>query len=269
MRSINLIVVATLIFTTLFNTVVFADSAEETVPTATAVPVSLPTPIPIVATESQNNGVGNITRTPTPEGSAYLEAITEANVRAQADPESERLGTIRAGDTYSIIGRYYHWYQFHYDQSANGIGWVFDELVNLSGNTNRIVDLSLSTSTPDTDTSQLESTLAILPQTPGGYLTATAGVGVVPLPRESNSNLFVNSSQMETTSPLPTFTIPPSLLVITTSESNPNTPEPSIVVTNEPDGNDITIPSRIPPILPIIMLGFGGLLGLLISSLRK
>jgi uncharacterized protein YgiM (DUF1202 family) len=166
-----------------------AETSQQTLPTATAVQVSLPTPLPLIPTEAQ--GVTNnvsVTRTPTPEGSALLEALTEANVRSQPDPESERLGTIRAGDTYTVIGQYYHWYEFQFDQSPSSTGWVFDELVNVTGNTSRIPDLTLGTPTPDINAQQISSTLVLLTQTPGGLLTATAGVGVLPLPIESSGN---------------------------------------------------------------------------------
>lgn len=72
-----------------------------------------------------------------------------------------------AGYLYIVIGQYYRWYEFQYDQSPSGTGWVFDELVNVTGNTERIPDLTLGTSTPDLNADQTNSTLVVLTQTPG------------------------------------------------------------------------------------------------------
>ena len=252
----------------LFSGNVEANLVNQVAPTATAVPVSLPTPLPIVPTDAQNITSSSSTRTPTPEGSALLEAITEANVRSEPDPESDRLGTIRMGDTYVIIGRYFQWYQFQYDQSPSGIGWVFSELVNVSGNTNRIPDLALGTATPDVNSEQIIATLGLLTQTPGGVLTATAAVGVIPLPVEpggNNTTDITNGPILGSATPLPTFTIPPDLSISTSqSQSTDN-----ILATNVPEGIDLALPSRIPPILPILFLGGFGILGLLVSSMRK
>jgi hypothetical protein len=248
-----------------------AEPPQQTIPTATPVQVSLPTPLPILPTDPQGQSNATaITRTPTPEGGALLEAITEANVRSQPDPESDRLGTIRSGDTYTVIGRYYRWYEFQYDQSPSGTGWVFDELVNVTGNTNRIPDLTLGSPTPDINAQQSSSTLVILTQTPGGILTATAGLGVLPLPIESASaNSNPSNVQIGRQTPLPTFTIPPDLGAIPAPNQSLNgtlIPNPTVPTSTT---LDIAIPSRIPPILPILVLGGVGLLGLIISSLRK
>ena len=252
---------------------VAAEPAQQTGPTATAVQVVLPTALPILPTDSQgtlNNSNPSITRTPTPEASALLEALTEANVRSQPDPNSDRLGTIRAGDTYTVIGQYYHWYEFQFDQSPSGTGWVFDELVNVTGNTNRIPDLTQGTPTPDVGAQQANSTLVVLTQTPGGLLTATAGVGVLPLPIESSggsssaSNLTVGSP-----TPLPTFTVPANLgAPPVESQPTNGTVDPNAIVSS-PQNIDVAASSRIPPILPILVLGGAGILGLIISSLRK
>src|SRR5262249_27404694 len=82
------------------------------------------------------------TYTATPVGPVLLEALTEANVRAKPDPESDLLGTIHTGDVYPVLGRYYRWYQFQYNKSASGTGWVFDDLVKITGDESQILDLS-------------------------------------------------------------------------------------------------------------------------------
>lgn len=241
-------------------------------PTSTPVQVSLPTQIPLLPTATPlTNAVVPVERSPTPQGAAYLEAITEANVRSQPDPESERLGTIRAGEQYTVIGQYFRWYQFQYNQSASGTGWVFDELVNIGGNASNITDLTLMTPTPDAAALQANSTLALITQTPGGVLTATAGVGALPLPLATNANgssvLPDPSDLLETV--LPTFTVPPNIAVPIPSSQpsltgNGETPQPLILPIE-----DIALPSRIPPIVPILLLGGAGILGLMISSARR
>ena len=249
-----------------------AEPAQQTIPTATAVQVNLPTPLPLLPTDPQGsiNSV-SITRTPTPESAAQLEALTEANVRSQPDPDSDRLGTIRAGDTYTVIGRYYKWYEFQYDQSPSGTGWVFDELVKITGNEDRIPDLTLGTPTPDVNALESSSTLVVLTQTPGGVLTATAGAGVLPLPVESSSqgNTLQNNAVQGSPSPLPTFTSPPNIGPIpTTNQSLDGSPVANVTLSS-PQSIDIAVPSKIPPILPILVLGGAGILGLIVSSLRK
>ncbi len=252
-----------------FKSHVIAEYALQTAPTATPVQVSLPTPLPLIPADAQGSTAVPITRTPTPEGAALLEAITEANVRSQPDPESDRLGTIRAGDTYNVVGRYYHWYQFQYDQSPSGTGWVFDELVNISGNVNRIPDLTIGTPTPNIDAQLANSTLVLLTQTPGGLLTATAGVGALPLPIQSSdsNNSSINILAAGSQTPLPTFTAPPNLALNAQPLAINGTPAPNPTI--EDIQQDIAVPSRIPPILPILVLGGAGILGLLVSSLRK
>ena len=249
---------------------VTASPSPQELPTATPLQVSLPTPLPILPTAtSLVNNVVPVERSPTPEGAAYLEAITEANVRSQADPESERLGTIRAGEQYTVIGRYFRWYQFQYSQSASGTGWVFDELVNVSGNTNNIPDLSATTPTPDIAALQNSNTLAQITQTPGGVLTATANVGVVPLPLPTNNGASVLPQDLAATI-LPTFTVPANVAVpntsVTSSEGDGIIATPQLT---EAQSSEIVLPSRIPPIVPILLLGGVGMLGLLISSSRR
>lgn len=254
-----------------FRGQVGAEPAQQAIPTATAVQVSLPTPLPFIPTDAQGsvNSV-SITRTPTPESAAQIEALTEANVRSQPDPDSDRLGTIRAGDTYTVIGRYYKWFEFQYDQSPSGTGWVFDELVKITGNADRIPDLTLGTPTPDVNALESSSTLVVLTQTPGGVLTATAGVGVLPLPVESSQgNTVQNNAVQGSPSPLPTFTSPPNIGPNpTVNQSFEGSPVANITA-SIPQVTDATVPSKIPPILPILVLGGAGILGLVISSLRK
>ncbi len=206
------------------------------------------------------------TRTPTPIGLVVLEAITEANVRAEADPESERLGTIRAGEIYPVLGRYFRWLQFQYDPSPNGRGWVFDELVTITGDQSTVRDLAVQ-DVPTIDPAQLgiTQTLEAVTLTPGGILTATANARTIPAPVAlENAPIPASGEQAGNTVALPTFTYPPNVARVESGEFAPAEP------TSSPSNTLATeISDGLPPIVPIAVLGGLGLLGLLVSSIRR
>jgi hypothetical protein len=110
-----------------------------------------------------------------------------------------------------------------------------------------------------------------LTQTPGGLLTATAGVGALPLPVEAsgNNNTGVSILTVGSQTRLPTFTIPPNLG--TNSLPNPSVNGTPVQNATASNGQtlEFAVPSHIPPILPILVLGGAGILGLIISSIRK
>src|SRR5262245_34183692 len=73
------------------------------------------------------------TLTSTPAAAIQREVrsdVGEVNVRQEPDPESARLGTIKAGEKYAVRARYFRWIQFEFSQSPSGTGWVFEDLVN-------------------------------------------------------------------------------------------------------------------------------------------
>lgn len=236
---------------------------------ATPASIILPSPLPLT---TQQISTPTATYTATPVGPVLLEAITEANVRAEADPNAELLGTIKVGEVYPVIGRYYRWYQFQYDKSPSGTGWVFDELVNISGDESKIVDLS-DNALPTTDTTSVAATqtLEAITQTPGGILTATADAQVIPLPVESANG--VASVPGNSTSPgegtiLPTYTYPPDVPpVAPDSAIRPETLFATPTFT--PSGLTFSVTDGLPPIAPILVLAGLGFLGLLISYLRR
>jgi hypothetical protein len=193
-----------------------------------------------------------------------LEAITEANVRAEPDPESERLGTIRSGEFYTVLGRYFRWIQFQYNPSPNGRGWVFDELVTISGDESTIPDLTeQSVATVDPSILAATQTLEAVTLTPGGILTATAIMGILTTPVTPNSEPGSNLQPSSPNIP-PTYTYPPS---ITTAIPN------GVTLMDRPTPNPEEVAAGIvgglPPIVPIVVLGGAGLLGLLISTTRR
>ncbi len=248
---------ACLCFLTLASVQVVSGDRFSQAVSPTPVPVSIPSPLPFVATpEAQVTSTQ--TRTPTPVGSALLEAISEANVRAEADPEAELLGTIRAGDLYPIIGRYFRWIEFQYDQTR--IGWVFDELVTIIGDESLIKDLTQNvTPTPDTvSLNATETALAVL--LPG------EGALALPVFPAQDSSQPLASTPPDANVILPTFTFPPSVLLIPTNSSEAT----DSLLANDGNAQNAplqrTLPGSIPPFVPTLILGGTGIIGLWIST---
>lgn len=229
--------------------------------TSTPVRVNIPTeaaPVIEVVTTA------TVTRTPT-QGAVMLEAKADAgevNVRADADIESERLGTIRAGDYYPVLGRYFRWIQFQFDASPTGRAWVFDELVTIIGNESAIPNLNEEVlPTDDPVILAATQTQAAVTQTPGGMLTITAESRVLSLPDSSGSSEIAQDSAGNV-DVLPTFTYPPNVVAEAPTEV-------SVTPTTSPEEPPFTVPNNVPPIFPIVLLGAGGLLGLVVSTLRR
>lgn len=233
--------------------------AQELV-TSTPVRIDIPTEsgpaIEVVATVTA-------TRTPT-QSAVVLEAKPDAgsvNVRSEPDIESDRLGTIQAGEFYIVLGRYFRWIQFQFDTSPTGRGWVFDELVTLTGDESSIPDLSVEAlPTEDPAIVGATQTQEAVTLTPGGLLTATAQSRFLDLPTEGANE---GGAAAENSVALPTFTVPPALAVVPTDDLFLDQP------TTSPESAPINVPSNVPPIVPIILLAAGGVLGLVVSSLRR
>ncbi len=242
--------------------------AQEPV-TSTPVRAELPTLAPPVIEAAVT---ATPSRTPTPEGQVLLEAKADAgdvNVRAEPDISAERLGSIRAGRTYQVFGRYFRWLQFQYDDAPAGPvrGWVFDELVDIIGDPNAIPNLQPDESAPPAANIAPEEALAL---TPGGALTATASVRILTLPGAELSSSGAQQSaaraagEESAVQPLPTFTYPADLAV-----SAPNAASLDRVNDTAARSRPVDSPDGLPPIGPIILLGAMGLLGLAVSSLRR
>ncbi len=149
-----------------------AAQAQDNAPTATPAQINLE---PAVQSAPQDVGGPTATRTPTPEGVALLEAKNFANVRAEPSTDAAQLGTIRAGETYNVIGKYVSWIEFQFPSAPTGKGWVYGDLVNLTGNTNNIPDIDPYAQAQPGDAGAASATAIedIITQTPGGILTAT------------------------------------------------------------------------------------------------
>lgn len=261
MKKIETYIIMVLFLMAKSDAIIRADLISQVVVSPTPVQVSLPSPLPFL-TEVPLATEVSATRTPTPQGAAVLEAITEANVRSQPDPGSERLGVIRKGDLFPIIGRYFRWYQFQYDQSPRGTGWVFDELVTIIGDQASIIDLAADI-TPTPPVADTSSTLEVLTLTPGGFLTATSDALSIPLPGQLSSQVLLPPTQPA--SVLPTFTYPANLLVYNSFLSS----DAEMTLTPTTSTNIDTTPARFPPILPILIFAGGGILGLIFGSLWR
>lgn len=259
---------------------VHAGDAQQVPVSPTPVNISIPSPLPFVGSTAIDSTTATATHTPTAIGPAMLQAKTEANVRADADPDSERLGTIRAGDMYPIMGRYFRWLQFQYDQSPSGTGWVFDELVDIVGEASAIRDLSLEAApTTDPAVQAQTETAAAITLVPGGALTATANARVIAIPAPPLEG-FPDNTDSGTAlddasdsfafgaSPLPTFTFPPNIPLVTPTQAQ----EIALASTPTDALNNVTSPtttSGLPPVIPILVLGALGVLGLAVSTYRR
>lgn len=253
--------------------------AQEAI-TATPARVIIPTQEP--PQQIIPNVTATWTRTPTLPGPALLEAkdgAGDVNVRAEPDINSERIGSIRAGDTYVVLGKRFRWYQFQFDTSPNGRGWVFDELVEIIGDESAIRNLEVEDlPTVDPLISAATETQEAITLTPGGILTATAQAGLPPLPglpgmpdqpgavgiEAGEGSAFTEFSELPVV--LPTFTYPPDVVGMSPTD----VPEEALIEPIEnPSNFPVEMPEDVPPIAPILALGGLGMLGLFISSLRR
>lgn len=208
------------------------------------------------------------TWTPSP-AIVMLEARAEAgpiNVRADADIESDRLGTIQAGELYPVLGRRFRWLQIQFLSAPEGRAWVFEELVTVTGDEGSIPNLILA-APPAIDQAEVDATRtqAAFTQTPGAVLTMTAGARILDLPgRELDLSAAEGVESGGRDNLLPTYTYPPNLVQSTATppgQIQRETPETRPQVPG--------VPERIPPAVPIAILATGGLLGLVLYSLRS
>jgi hypothetical protein len=221
------------------------------------------------------------TFTPTNEGPPQLEAREEAgvvNIRLEADPEADIVGSIRAGERFVVTGRFFRWLQLRFESSPTGVGYVYDELVEIIGDESRIPDLTQANfPTQDTSVQDATSTFEAIQQTPGGVLTLTANARVIEAPSvENNSDPSLTTPSIDNSQPnvsgvvsvpqvLPTFTYPPNLITQAPTEASENV---NNVVTQTGSNGNSDEDANLAPIIPVGALGLAGLLGLIISLRR-
>jgi len=205
------------------------------------------------------------TPTPTDQGVPQLVVPVESgaiNVRTEPDPEAAILGQINAGEQYEVIGQFFQWYQLRYDLSPNGTAYVFGGLVDIIGDQSLIVDLTVATPGPTLDSSSVDatSTFEALAQTPGFDLTLTASVIELEPPSGFSSD---PQAQASAGAPvlLPTFTFPPNLVAGAPTGAAEPTPTNRRI--------DIANSEGLAPIVPIVLLASLGVIGLLLSTLRR
>ena len=187
------------------------------------------------------------TRSPTPPPAVRLRARSTAgniNVRALPSLESNILGIIADATEYQVLRNYFRWYEFQYDASPNGRGWVYGDLVEIIGDSSLIEVIE--------DAADIER--------PGQAENLLAGGG----DGESERTIAISTVQADSAlsvelavvTALPTFTRPAP------------TPASQTDQIQFVAGIQNPLP-QIPPILPIAVLGGIGMLGLLISALRR
>lgn len=247
----------------------FVAFAQQNVsPTPLRVQPPTRTPIPtdgLAATELP-------TFTPSPEGPVQLRVAGDSpvNVRSLADVNSDQLGQIIPEETYTVLGRFFMWYQIRFDSSPNGQGWVFGDLVEIIGDVSEIPDLSVATPTPALDAQVIAATetQTFINNNADAQMTATAEARVIAPPGESgnlpggNTDGNANSAS----SVLPTYTYPPNVPPVVPDIASENV---EATATPPETTMSLDVSDGVAPIVPIVILTGIGLIGLLLSSLRR
>jgi hypothetical protein len=174
------------------------------------------------------------------------------------------LGQIRPGEQYVATGTYFNWVQFQYESSPSGFAYVYGELVELIGDTTQLVDLTQQQQQPAQDSSSLDATqtVSVLQLTPGFDATQTAGVREI-APPSSDDSALVNGTDVGEI--LPTFTYPPNVL----AQAPTPGPRPEITPQRRANGPAANGTDGIAPMMPIIIFATLGVVGLLLSTLRR
>lgn len=223
-------------------------AAAQEAPSPTPLQISLPTSTPQSAGSGEGSSLSVTvpTFTPTNAAMAILQALDIANVRALPDTNETQLGVIRNGEFYTVTGRYVNWYQLEYRASPTGFGWVYGELVQVTGDTTAI---------PDVDP-YAQPTSAV-----PGSSDGTSGGVIATATSQSPSALGTDEVGLDV---FPTFTYPPGLNRPNATDSAGSAADTPQNTASSPQTSD-----DMPPIFPIVILGGLGLLGLAITSLRR
>jgi hypothetical protein len=234
-------------------------------PTPVPVQLATSTSLPVLGGQEQSAQPSPTPAPSTPAG-AFLEAQTEANVRADASTDAERLGLIAPGEIFEITGRYFRWLQFRYPNAPGGLAWVYDELVTVTGDQSLIPDLSEAPPSIDPLLQAQTQTAGAILAVPGGDLTATAGARILDGPVGVDGSTTQPESALNPLgeSRLPTFTPAPNagqLMAQAVVQPSPTAAESFIDRT--------VIRGALPPMIPIVALVGFGMLGLIASFLRR
>lgn len=216
-----------------------------------------PTPVQLqfpTATETPGPPSASPTRTPTSAGRPVAEALADStNVRAGPDISENRVGLIYPGTTYAILGRRFQWYWIEFPDSPSGTAWVHESVVKVTGETAQIEEVDLeSVPTVDPEFLAAQQTADAVTATPGAVATLTAQAQITPtgiFTPEPGAGPTLAPGQV-----LPTFTFPPyTVTPVIVPRTNPTT----------------TADTVLPPLVFILALGALGMVGLLVSFLRR
>jgi hypothetical protein len=238
--------------------------------TATPVRVQLPTqsaPATEIAIATPTP-----TFTPTEIGPLLIEIpedISEINVRELPEPDAQQLGLVRASERYVVTGRYFSWLRIDFEASPTGEGWIFGQLVTVLGDEAQIPDIDPYNTSEDSVIIEAET----LDGTPVEDIDAQA-VNATPTVDERQI-VIPTAGQGETLSTsggnqLPTFTPPPESVIRNNNIAAEN------VVLSDAETAGVTeqaitdlIDTGLPPIIPMLLLGGFGLLGMTVVILRR
>jgi len=218
---------------------------------ATATPLRVVIPTPTVPPTDFFQATPTPTWTPTAVGPVQLRTLPdsgEVNVRAEPDTASQRLGTIKPDQQYTVRGRYYSWLWIDFSESPSGTGWVYDALVEVLGD-NALI--------PPVDPYAAPTDIG-----GGGNQQALVGQGGVEGQTTQDARLIVLPTTVATESAaqvpvdLPTFTP----VAVSLESLNPLA-----------QANPLQSQQRntLPPIFPVAALIGFGVLGLLVSAIRR
>jgi len=228
--------------------------AQEMTPTPLQIQLQTATPA------SEQGGVSDAataTWTPTNEAPVRLQALDIANVRILPNTDETQVGVIRNSEFYTVTGRYFDWYQLEFEGSPNGFGWVYGELVEVIGNVESVQTLDPYASAQGVNPIDSSGSSAPGGVIEGGVLsTATAQTGQSIIP---SAVATVTNSALQ-----PTYTYPAGL-----SRPQPTDPASIIPETSVTDSSSSSRSGDLPPIVPILIIGGIGLLGLALTSIRR
>lgn len=261
---------ASYLFAALISSIVIVWSLTQTGTHAVSAQVRISdTPVPVVIPSLTPLPTDIAAPTATATATSPVEDTTrivarvnpgDINVRDEPDTVGSRLGSMEAGREYPATGRYFNWIQFQY--SADQQAWVYADLVDVVGQLSDIPVVDpYSTPTANPQQSVGTSTAQAQLQAPGGAQTATADSRVLSVPTQ---NVDSNPEGYP-----PTYTPPPNIV-----ERQP-TAVLSMAQSPTPSAGffDDTVASvregRLPPVIPMLLLGGFGLLGLTAAFLRS
>lgn len=198
--------------------------------------------------------------TPTEDLAVSLErnpAVLAWNVYDIPDPDEGYgviIGSLEEGVRYPVVGRYFEWLQFQYEDQ---LAWIHGTEVILN-NDGLIPEIDpFITPTATSPGADAELTRAAVTLTPGAFETLDAEARVLTLPE-------LATEELENGGILPTFTKPAELAPrnapAALQEAASNAFEETI---------SRAAAGRIPPLAPILVLAAAGFLGMIVSLWRR